>query len=104
MNLNKLVKIRRRTTTQDAAGQVRETWQTIGEVWASLRPLSGREYYSASGERSEITHEIIIRYGLEVLSKDRLEVDGRAFDVVTPINIGEQNRYYKLIGKENGGV
>lgn len=103
MNLNKLVKLQRRAETQDEAGQVRETWHTIAEVWASVRPIVGREYFAASGERAEITHEIMIRYGVDVRSKDRLEFDGRHFDVIAPMNLDENNRYYKLMGRENAG-
>lgn len=104
MQLDKIISILRRAETQDAAGQVRATWRPVAEVWASVRPLNGREFFAASGERAEITHEIIVRYGVDVRSKDRLEFDGRTFDVIAPVNIDERNRFYKLMGRENAGL
>ena len=103
MNLDKIVFIERRGEAQDAAGQRLETWRRMAdaEQWASIRPLSGREPTAASGPRSEITHEIILRYGATVAPRDRLSFGGRKFDIKSVINTGEQNRYLKLSSVEN---
>lgn len=103
MQLDKLVKIERRAHTQDAAGQVRDTWQLVAEVWASIRPLAGSDYYSASGARAEVTHEIILRYGPSLLPKDRISYQGRHFEVLSPMNMSERNRYLRVRSKENVG-
>jgi SPP1 family predicted phage head-tail adaptor len=104
MQLNKQVTVQRRAHTQDAAGQVRETWRDLSDVWASIRPLGGREFYAASGQRAEITHEIVMRYGVDILPQDRIEADGRIFEVITPINVGERDRYLRVTSKERADV
>lgn len=104
MNLNKLVHIQRRGHLQDTTGQTRETWQDQAEVWASIRPVSGREYYAASGERGEVTHEILLRFGVTLAPKDRITFDGRVFDIVSVFNLNERDRYLKAMGKEDANI
>lgn len=109
MQLNQRVKVQRRAKMQDAAGQVKDNWKTLAEVWASVRPLGSREYFAASGQRAEITHEIMLRFGVSLRPKDRIlmQVDGdsgpidRIFDVVAPMNVGERNRYLRAMSIEH---
>lgn len=93
MNLNKLVQIERQATQQDSAGQQKQVWTELAQTWASIRPLSSRQYYAASGERSEVTHEIIMRHGVDIQSRDRIVYGDRVFDVLTPVNVDERDRY-----------
>lgn len=104
MNLDKQITIERRAHTQGEAGQVRETWREVEQVWASIRPLSGREYYASSGPRAEVTHEILMRFGADVLPKDRILYEGRVFEVMSNINVGERNRYLKITSHENADL
>jgi SPP1 family predicted phage head-tail adaptor len=104
VNLDKLVSIERRGHLQDSAGQTRETWQHQAQVWASIRPVAGREYYAQSGERAEVSHEIIVRHGVELEAKDRIVFDGRVFDIVSAFNLEERNRYIKAMSKENANL
>ena len=101
MQLNHMISIERRAQQQDAAGQVRETWQRVADVWASVRPIGGREFYAASGQRAEISHEIILRHGADIQPQDRILYDGREFDVRVVLNLNEQNRYLKIMSVEN---
>jgi SPP1 family predicted phage head-tail adaptor len=97
MNLNTRVTIQRRGTTQDTAGQTVETWSDTGTVWGSIRPISGREYFAASGERAEVTHEIMLRYGITVAPRDRVKHGTRLFDIKSVLNVDEMSRYLKLM-------
>lgn len=102
MNLNKRLTIEQRDTIQDSVGQTIEAWQEVDTVWGSLRPIRGREFFSASGQRAEITHEVIIRHGATVAPRDRIVSGQRVFDVQSVINIDERRRYLKLMVIENG--
>lgn len=101
MNLNNKIEIQRRGSSQDTAGQVKKTWRNTGSVWASIRPISGREFANASGERAEITHEILLRHGHAVAPRDRVKYQSRFFDIKSVINIGERSRYLKLMAIEH---
>ncbi len=104
MQLDKKVRIERRAETQDEAGQTHERWAPVATVWASIRPVSSRHFFAASGERSHITHEIMLRHGIPIRSNDRIVYDGRVFDIVIPMNVDEKNRYIKAMSVENAGI
>ena len=104
MQLNHMIEIQRRGQARDTVGQLKETWKNAGRVWASIRPVSGREYMAASGERAEITHSIILRHGVTVAPRDRIKLGERIFDVVSVMNTGERNRYLKLMIVENANT
>ena len=101
MNLNKRIVLERRGTTQGTTGQVLENWAAFASVWASVKPIAGREYFNASGERAEISHEIRIRHGVTVKPKDRAKLDGRIFDIRSVLNENEQNRTLILMAVEH---
>lgn len=97
---SKLVSIKRRTSAQDSVGQTIETWTETASVWASVEPITGREYFNASGERAEVTHKVGILYGPTVVPRDRIEFDSRVFDIKSVMNIQERNRELVLMCSE----
>ncbi|TGE33172.1 phage head closure protein [Desulfosporosinus sp. Sb-LF] len=66
------------TETQDYAASARGVSVRISPVaflsgiWASIEPLSGREYYAAQQVNAEITHRIKIRYRAQTNQKCEL--------------------------------
>jgi SPP1 family predicted phage head-tail adaptor len=101
MRRDKLITLQRRGTTQDTTGQVVETWTQLEQAWASIDPVSGREYFNASGERAEVTHKVSIWYGPTVAPRDRLVYGSRVFDIRSVINVGERNRDLLLMCTEH---
>lgn len=95
------VTIETQSTTVDAVGQRANTWTKVETVWCSVRPLSGREYLSASGPRAEITHEITFRYPVTVQPKDRILFGNRLFDVESVFTQDERGRYVTARAIEN---
>ena len=43
-------------------GASTQTWKRVATVWADVRPLSGREYFSAQQVQSEVTTQIWLRH------------------------------------------
>jgi SPP1 family predicted phage head-tail adaptor len=101
MRRDKLVTLQRRGTTQDTAGQVVETWTKIETVWATIGPITGREYFNASGERAEVTHRLSIWWGPSVAPRDRVIYGSRIFDIKSVINVKEMNRDLELMCTEH---
>lgn len=102
MNLNRLVTIERHTQQQDEAGQIKDVWSPQSQVWARIRPISTREYMNQSGERAEITHEIVIRTGPELRARDRITLGDRTFDVLGAYDINDRERYTKIRATAHG--
>lgn len=57
------LRIEKPIVTQDpTTGELVETVQIIGNVFASIEPLSAREFIAAQSTQSQITARIVIRY------------------------------------------
>jgi len=90
-SLNQRITIQQPSTSVDALGQRVQSWVDVDTVWASARPLRGREFFAAGQVQSEAAVEFAIRYraGLDgtmrvlwrgvphALVADPMDVDGR---------------------------
>lgn len=94
------IALQRQSTTQDAAGHPAQTWTTFATRRASIQPLNGREYLKASGEGSDVSTRIRMRYDATVATLkayDRV-IDESVSPMVVydiegpPINPDERNR------------
>lgn len=54
--------IQRRADVENIQGEVIPTWVDLAEVWGSIEPVSGREYFAAQQVSAEITARIMVRY------------------------------------------
>jgi SPP1 family predicted phage head-tail adaptor len=93
--------IEQATETQDADGSVIETWSIYATAWASIEPLSGREYIAAQSTQADVTHRIRLRYLSGVTPKMHVNYSSRIFNILSVININEQNRELQLMCKES---
>lgn len=75
-------------------------WLDVATVWAEVKPLSGREYFSADQIQAEVTTVIWLRYLANIDSTMRVKFDDRSFEIVSVINHKEQNRALQLQCKE----
>lgn len=100
--LNKIIDIQQRSTSQDDAGQQVRTWTTfVAGVYARIRPLSSRELLNAAAVQNEATHEVEIRYIEGVTGAMRVKFGTRYFQIVgQPRDIEERNRKLVLMCSE----
>lgn len=54
--------LQRRADVENADGEVVPTWTDLAEVWGSLEPVSGREYFAAQQVNAEVTTRILVRW------------------------------------------
>jgi len=104
MNIGKLrhrVTIQKVTVTQDAdTGEVSETWSTLGQVWAEVAPLSGRELFAAQQVEAQVSHQVTTRYRGDVTPNMRISHNSRTLNIESVINPGERNRELQLLCTE----
>jgi SPP1 family predicted phage head-tail adaptor len=98
--LRNLITIQKPARAQDSSGSTAETWNTLCTVWASIRPLKGREYYAANQAQMEVTHEITIRYMRNVSAENRIVFGNRTFEVKAVMNVNEENRWLSMVCEE----
>ena len=95
--MNQRVTIQRRSATKDAYGQEIDSWIVVAEVWANIRPISGREKLRAFAVESDLTHTVSVRYSAALLPPKtvdawRVVYDSRVFNITATMNIDEGNK------------
>ena len=75
------VTIQTQTKTQDSTGSVIPSWSEFAEVWASIEPISGREFFSASQVQSSVSTRIRIRFCDGVTPKMRVVHGSDYYDI-----------------------
>ena len=101
--LNKRIKIQFNTSaSQDAHGNPVANWTTIdnGDLWASIKPISGSESYLATKVVANATHEIRIRKRPGITTQHRATFKNRVFDINAVMNVDEANEQLLLICAE----
>lgn len=104
------VRLQRRVETQQATGEITWSWADLAEVWASVEPVAGREYFAAAQVQSEITTRIRIRYRPGLNAKLRVVFiaepgspgEVKYYDVRSVINYAERDREVHLMCTERG--
>ena len=92
------------TESQDAMGEVAQTWAALETVWADVQPRTGREFYTADKVHEDITHLVTIRHHATVDSSMRLKVDGRTLNIGTVLNMdGKRVRTQLLCTERKAG-
>lgn len=70
------------------------------EVWANVSPTTGREYDEAQKLRAETTYTITTRYFDTIISNMKIMFNGRIFDIVSVLNIGQRNTELRIVASE----
>lgn len=68
-------------TGQDQYGEPVEGWTPVAEAWAEREDLSGRELFVAQQVAAEITTRFKLRHIAGLTAKQRLLLDGEAYDI-----------------------
>jgi SPP1 family predicted phage head-tail adaptor len=84
----------------DSYGERRETWSDFMTVWASIKPVSGREFFAAEAVNSEVSHKILIRYRPGVTASMRVKYKDRYFAVSAVLDFEERHEVLQLMCRE----
>lgn len=69
-------------TTQDTTtGATREAWVPFCHAWASINPLSGREYIAAQAVQAGVNTRIVLRHRDGVKPSMRFNYRGTLYDI-----------------------
>jgi SPP1 family predicted phage head-tail adaptor len=88
---NRKVIIERATTSEEVIGAPKKTWATLRTEWAEEIPIGGKEQLASGREMSTRISRFNFLYFTNVTEKDRLNYDGRYWDIVAirPLGFNE---------------
>ena len=75
-------------------------WKDVATVWASIDPISGREFYEAGQSQSEVTHKIRCRYRPGLKNEMRIYYKSRRFHIESIIDWEERHESLLIMAKE----
>jgi SPP1 family predicted phage head-tail adaptor len=98
-DLRHQITVLRSSQTQNAYGEIQNTWAEHLTCRGFVRPLTGKEVVSGQFTISEVTHKIFTRYQ-EIRVTDRIAFEGRTFDIKSVINHEEKGVMLEIVAKE----
>ena len=93
--LNRRVTIQQQLTAQDALGQPVNTWETVAEVWAEVKDVSGREYIAAGGVQGLANTKITVRHIAGLVPAMRVICGADSYNIEAVL--GQDNRTLLLM-------
>lgn len=75
------VVLQRQVTTKDEDGVQTTTWGDVATVWASVEPLSAREFIQSGQTQAAVTARITMRYRDGLLPSMRMIHRGEIFNI-----------------------
>lgn len=97
------VRFERRTTVQDPdSGERVPGWEPVVTVWASVEPLSSREFIAAQASQSEITARITIRHRTGIDATMRAVHRGQIYDIHGVLPDPKSGRHYLTLPVSEG--
>lgn len=94
--LNERISLQRKTRTGDGAGGAAASWSEYAEVWALVRPMSGRERENAGREEGVRLYLVVMRHRDDVRDGDRVEWRGRHLNIRFPKDRGPRSHWLEL--------
>ena len=101
--LNKRITFQRFVGEADLLGDLAylddENWADEFTTWASIRTISGREFYAAGQEQGEVTHNVKIRHRSWTHNPVTMRAiyDGHVYRLLTPpLELGGDKRYQQI--------
>ena len=75
-------------------------WTDSRKRWASVQPISGKEFYAAEQSQSEVTHKIRCRYFPGATPKMRILFNNRKFKIISILDFNEHHEELLIMAKE----
>ena len=75
-------------------------WQDMVTAWASVEPLSGREYFYSHQIKAELTHRVKTRYRTDITVKMRIKHRDRVLDIESIIDKKEKHEELEILCRE----
>jgi len=75
-------------------------WQDVVTVWASIEPLTGREYFYAHQIKNEVSHRLRVRYRADITAEMRIKHGEKIIEIESIIDMQERHQFLEVLGRE----
>lgn len=100
--LRRRIRVERKVATRDAFGGENISYVLRVELYADVRPVSGREPLLAQQFQVGEAFEFRVRYRTDIAPTDRVVWKGERYDITALLEQG-RNRVLRIIAKRPGG-
>lgn len=99
-SLRHKIDIKTYTEIKNEYGEIIKTWVSFAVSYASVTPVSGKEYFESKKTNASITHKIKIRFINGITPLMKIFYDGREFEIDSVLNIREENKELLIMATE----
>ena len=101
--LRHLVSLQRNVPSQDmATGAMVDNWIEVARLWASIEPMSAREFVAAHAVQSEVTTRITIRFRAGITAAMRIVYRGSIYNIAGVLTDRESGVEYLTLPCSEG--
>ena len=75
-------------------------WQDVVTVWASVEPLTGREFFYAHQIKNEVSHRVRIRYRTNITAEMRIKYLERYMKIESVVDLKERHQFLEILCRE----
>lgn len=94
------ITFQREVKTPDGHKGFTVAWQDMVTCWASVEPLSGREYFYSHQIKAEVTHRVRIRYRVDITTKMRIKHRDRVLEIESILDKKERREELEILCRE----
>lgn len=94
--LTHVVTVQQPSTSQNSFGEESVSWANFATVMASIEPAGGTEQISAQQVTGSVSHKIVLHHIAGIIPKWRIVYGARVFEILSVINVEEDNRMLEL--------
>ncbi len=99
-DLRQRITLQQSVKTPDGHKGFTEQWQDLITVWASVEPLSGREYFYSHQIKAEVTHRVKMRYREDLTVKMRIKHRDRVLEIESILDKKERREELEILCRE----
>lgn len=94
------IAIEQKSVTKDTTGGSVVTWSTLFNTYASIQHKTGMERNQAGKLEAVKKTEMVLRYDSRVTAEERINFNGRLFQIRAAINVDENSNWLLLLCEE----
>lgn len=94
--LRNYITIQENKPTRDATGAVVDNWVEFAKLYANIKPINGREYFSAEKFNAQVDTEITVRFVSGIKAEMRVLFGTRVYEIMYVYDRDERTREIKL--------